>query len=449
MLLTRLLAPEAFGTLAIVTSATSVLISLTDVGAKEALIQNPRGTEDSYVGAAWWLTVGRALSLYSILFLVAPLISGFYRNGQLTALMRVASASLLFEGLMSSQAYVAIKKMKFQKWAAISHGGGIAGVLITVILSFFIRNVWALVLGTVAESAARCFLSYVLCPFLPSLKLDKAAIRELLRFSRGVFGLAILNLIFIRTDIFVLGKLYSPAQLGVYAMAIYLVQTPVTFIINLLGQTLMSTFSHIQADAQRINRILLQVMAVIFLLGMPMVVFMFFCARPLLGLVYGQAYAAASSALVVAAFVAILNVANAQITTVFYAKGLPQLHRRCVVIMAILMILLIYPFAKQFGLVGGQLACLISIIAGYSFQIERIRKITQLNLARYWRISLVSGIISLCAIAFFLFAKAVGSLSRPIPILLSGVTACLVAYGLGFAIILRDRKSQTESALGL
>src|SRR5271156_6409517 len=90
MLLTRLLAPEVFGTMAIVMSATSVLASIMDVGAREALIQNPKGSEEGHAGAAWWLAFGRSLSVYALLFLAAPFVAHFYGNAELTALLRVA-----------------------------------------------------------------------------------------------------------------------------------------------------------------------------------------------------------------------------------------------------------------------------------------------------------------------------------------------------------------------
>ena len=48
-------------------------------------------------------------------------------------------------------------------------------------------------------------------------------------FSKGMVGLSFLNLIFARADIFVLGKLYSPAMLGIYALAVNLIQTPAKF----------------------------------------------------------------------------------------------------------------------------------------------------------------------------------------------------------------------------
>lgn len=437
MLLARLLAPGAFGTMAIILSITSVFQSLTDVGVREALIQNPRGAEEGHVGAAWWLAVGRSVSLYSILFFFAPLISRFYANGELTPLLRVVATSILFDGAISSKAYVAIKEMKFARWAWINHGGGILGVIITIILSFFIRDVWALVLGGVAENAARCVLSQVLCPYRPPLGWNREAARDLLKFSKGLFGLSVLNLVFSRTDIFVLAKLYSPAQLGLYVMAIYLAQTPTNYLMNLLGQTLMPTFSHIQEDNPRLNRILSQVTSVIVLLGMPVLVFLFFCGRSLLTLIYGVRYGAASPALAAAGCVALLNLASGQITTVFYAKGLPQLHRRSVMLMAILMVVLVYPFIKEFGLLGGQLACLISIVAGYLLQVERVTKVTGLELSKYWRSFRIAGAISLSAVAVCLAARSLAIVARPMANVMLGVAGCLVAYGLAGAIFLR------------
>jgi O-antigen/teichoic acid export membrane protein len=351
--------------------------------------------------------------------------------------LRVAALGVIFEGAISTKAYVAIREMKFSKWATINHGGGIAGVLFTVILSFFIRDVWALVLGFAAENAARCILSYVICPFRPPMWWNREAIRDLLKFSRGLFGLSILNLIFARTDIFVLAKLYSPAEIGLYAMAIYLAQTPASFVMSLLNQTLLPAFADVQDDHARMNRILLQATSLTVLLGLPVLVFLFFCGHSLLTLVYGSRYGAASPALVVAACVALVNIANMQITTMFYAKGLPQLHRRSVAMMAILMIVLAYPLARRFGLVGGQLACLISIAVGYFFQVERIRKVTGLHLSSYLKTSLVPAMISLSVVAICVAGRSLFVEARPLPNILFGVVGCVTAYGIAGALFVR------------
>lgn len=441
MILARLLAPDAFGTMAIVLSAGSVIHTITDMGVKEAIIQNPRGNEESYASAAWWLALARGISLYALIFLFAPWISSFYCNHQLAPLLRVVGLGVILDGALSSKAYLAIKKMKFGKWAIINNLGGIIGVVITVLLSFVIRDVWALVLGNVAESAGRCLLSYILCPYLPSFSWDKSAARDLLQFSKGLFGLSFLNLIFMRTDVFVLAKLYAPVQLGLYVMAVSLIQTPSGFVMNLLGQTLLPTFSHVQENHARINRILIQVTAFLAFVGIPGVVFMIFCGRALLTLAYGHSYAAAALPLVVASFVAVANLLNGQITTVFYSKGAPHLHRTCVVIMAVIMIVTIYPFVKWFGLVGGQVACLVSILIGYAFQLLRIHRVTALNLGQYGKALLRPAVISLVVGSLCLATRYFPPLARPVPTVVMGIVASLLAYAVGALAFLRNSRS--------
>ncbi len=437
MILTRLMAPEAFGTMAIVLSASSVVQTIMDVGVKEALIQNPRGNEDEYVGAAWWMAFGRAVAFWALLSLFAPLIARFYGDHLLSPLLRICAIGVLFDGAISSRAYLAIKNMKFRNWAVINHGGAIAGVFVTVALSFLLRNVWALVIGYGAESIGRFTLSYVVCPCLPPRRLPLAAIRDLLRFSKKAFGLSLLNLIFARTDIFVLAKIVGPAELGLYTMAIYLVQTPTTFLMNLLGQTMLPTFSCVQDDRSRTSRIFSQVTSVLVIVGIPAIFFIVFCGQSLLGLVYGPRYSAAAGPLMIASFVALLNLLNGQITSIFYAKGMPQLHRRCVVIMAITMLGLIYPLVLRFGLVGGQLAALLAILVGFSFQLRRVRAMAELDVCHYGKLFLVSTVVCMAITAIYAVAQKFTFVAQPVPKILFGVAGCILAYCVSGRMFLR------------
>lgn len=440
MLLARLLAPSAFGTMAIVVSATSIIHTVMDIGVRDAVIQNPRGKEDEYVNAAWWMSFGRALSFWAVLCALAPWIAKFYGNPELSPLFRVCAVALIFDGAMSSKVLVAIKELRFQKAAIISHGGGILGVLFTIGLSCFVRDVWALVIGYAAESAARCVLSFLTCPFLPKLKWNRAATRDLWKFSRRMLGLSFLNLIFARTDIFVLAKLNSAAELGLYTMAVYLVQTPASFVMNLMGQTIKPAFAHVQDDRARINRILVQVTSAIVLVGLPALVFAFFCGRSLLTLAYGARYGTAAGPFVVASAVALLNLLNGQITSIFFATGRPHLHRLCVIVMAGTMVVTIYPLVHQFGIIGGQFACLVAIIVGFLFQLHGVHRLTGLNLVSYGSVFLVAAAVSLSSVAVCLGVRYFLALQRPLPNVLFGAAGCVLAYGFAAMVFWRSKE---------
>jgi O-antigen/teichoic acid export membrane protein len=440
MLLARLLAPSAFGTMAIVMSSASMVGSLTDVGLRVSVIRNPRGREPAYLNAAWWLAMGRSLGVYAICFLMAPWVARFYGNLELCALLRVALLSALLEGAMSPRSVLPQREMKFGRWAAITNGGAICGVILTVILSFFLPDVWALAIGYCSENAFRCLLSYILCPGLPSLGWDRHAARDLLSYSRGAYGLSFLNLIFTRTDIFVLAKLYSPTALGLYTMAVYLVQTPTGFIQNMVGSTLVPAFAHVQEDRQRINRVLLEATSWLIVLGLPVVVVVWLCAPSLLRVTYGARYLKSAGPLAVAAAVAFISVLNGVITDAFSAMGRPALHRRAVAASAVIMIVAIYPACKLWGMVGAQIAALVAIGASYLLQIMRIRTLTGLDMARYGTAFVRAGLVCaalLCGGLFIRFLRlAEGNATQ----LALGLCAFLLAYGFCVPSVLRIKE---------
>jgi lipopolysaccharide exporter len=437
MILARLLVPQAFGLMAIVGSTASVLHTITDIGVKEGLIQHSRGEEDEYASAAWWLAFGRSLSLYVLFFSLAPLVGRIYGNSELVVLMRVATLSVIFDGIYSSRAYVALKKMKFSRWTMINSGGGICGVIVTIVLSFILRDVWALVIGSVSEAAFRCLFSYIFFPYLPSLRWHRQAIRDLLGFSKGLFGLSFLNLAFARTDVFVLGKMFSAADLGIYTMGIYLIQTPTAYIMNTLGQTFLPTFSQVRNDPERVNRILIKTTSMLALSGFPMFVFMCFSGRSILTVLLGARYGAATIPLIMSALVCVVNLMNAQITTVFYSKGLPQLHRNCVLLMSLMVIGLIYPMAKWLGIGGGQLACLIAVVAGYFYQVRRAVTVTGLDLSQYGRSLAVPFAISLGMGAICFGIKLIPGLGNPLLNIVLGGGTLLGTYALSLAYLFR------------
>jgi O-antigen/teichoic acid export membrane protein len=444
MILTRLLAPSAFGTMAIVMSSSAIVGALTEVGVKQAVVQNPRGAEKAYLDGGWWLGLGRSLGTYLIIFGVAPWVAHFYGIADLSALLRVTLLGFLFDGAMSPRSILAQREMKFGRWMAITNGGGICGVILTVVLSFVVRDVWALAIGFASENAFRCILSYILYPGLPSLKWEHRAIRDLYSFSKQAAGLSFLNLVFSRTDIFVLGKLYSTTALGLYTMGVALIQTPSSFITNMMGQTLFPAFSYVQEDKERLNRILIEVTAWLILLGLPAVVVLCVCGHSLLSVVYGARYVTAAGPLAVAATVVFLNVLNAAITCVFTALGRPGLHRRAVAASAVVMLIAIYPSCKLLGVVGGQVAALLAIIVSYFLQVMRMRSLTGLDLPRYAKAFAPAALVSAGILAVGLGARFLGLATKPVANIALSAVACLIAYALCVPVFIRIKQNAQE-----
>jgi len=444
MLLTRLLAPSAFGTMAIVMSCSAIINTLTDVGHAAAVIQNPRGREQAYFNAGWWMGMCRAIFIYLIIFTMGPWVARFYGNAELSGLLRVALLSTLFEGAMSPRSILPQKEMKFGRWMAITNGGAICGVICTVALSFWLRDVWALAIGSCSENVLRCVLSYILCPGLPSFGWDRAAARELLKFSKSIAGLSLLNLMFTRTDIFVLGKLYSSTTLGLYTMGVLLVQTPSVFLTKMMGQTLFPSFAHVQGDKERINRILAEATSWLILLGLPAVTAIWLCAPSLLTVTYGTRYVAAVGPLSVAAAVVFLTVLNAVITCVLIGVGRPGVHRLAVAVSAVAMLIGIYPACKLLGPVGAQVAALLAILLGFLIQLTRMRGLTGLNVVAYGKVFVLPAVGSAAILGIVLGSRHLGLAIKPIADLALCLVSSVVICAVSVAVRLRSGKREAS-----
>jgi hypothetical protein len=260
-----------------------------------------------------------------------------------------------------------------------------------------------------------------------------------------------LNLIFARTDIFVLGKLYSTTALGLYTMAVALVQTPSIFLTAMLGQTLFPAFAQVQEDKERVNRILVEMTSWLILLGLPSVVVIYLCGHSLLSVAYGVRYSAGAGPLAVARETRLVGgeisgsaigprcVVRGEVS--FSGLGRPELHRRAVAASAVIMMIVIYPACKLLGVVGGQVAALLAISVSYLLQVIRMRGLTGLDLLRYGKAFLPAAVVSGGLLGLGLGARFLGLATRPLANLALGAGACVVAYALCLSAFLKIKQN--------
>jgi len=380
LVLTRILAPEAFGVLAIVLAVNQAFETFTEVGIQTAIIQNPRGQERTYLNGAWWLSLARAIMLYAIAFVSAPWIAAFYNHAELVPLMRVAFLAILFKAAMSPELHAAVKAMKFDRWTAAQQGGGVVGIIVALVLATITRNVWALAIGFIVEAAARCILSYVVCPFRPSLQVDRDHLTALLRYTRGIAGLPILTFLFTRTDVFVIGKLCSIDELGLYSMVAAIAQMPMQFVGNIIAPVTMPAFAEMQHDLSRVNRALASIIKTVALIGVPALIFVSVFGKNILELLYGAPYAAVSMPFAILTATSLLQILSVPVVTLYLAIGKPELHRKFAAFRMALLLALIYPAVSSFGLIGAAAAGLIAMIAGTIVQLHYLGKLTGFKL---------------------------------------------------------------------
>lgn len=432
--------------MAIILALNQAFETLAEIGIQTAIIQNPKAHERTYLNGAWWLAMARALCLYTLAYLGVPWLAAFYQNPDLVPLMRVAFLGILFNGAASPKIYVAIKEMNFKHWVLVNQGGGVVGILSAVLLALAIRDVWALVLGFVIETAARCLLSYLICPYRPGFTFDKNHLQALVQYTSGVAGLPMLTFIFMRTDIFAIGKLCSTSELGFYSMAASISQMPFHLAGAIFAPIAMPAFSAMQTDKAWTNEAIMNTTSVIAFLGFPLLLFAGLYGKDLLQLVYGWQHVEVAEPFTIILGISLMQIVCLPVVTFYMAIGRPELHRLFAAMRTVFMILLIYPAVKYFGLTGAAMAGLVSILLGYVFQVITMHKITQIDLRRYGSIFLRALGISGCVVAVWLITHNLYS-SGPLLNMLPGAMGCLLAYLLAIMVLWQPKGTLSTSLM--
>lgn len=383
MILVRLLAEELFGVMSIVMAATIAFESFSEVGVQQSVIQNKNGADPEYLNIAWWFQAIRGLGLCIIGLLVAPVIGSFYGNPEITVLLRVAFFSTLLRGLVSPRTYALEKQFRFGLLMLIVQGSSVLGTVTTIVLVYVMKNIWALIIGYLAETAIMCLLSHIFVPFKPAFRVNRKYLAELMRFARGMFGLPFLTVVTWQTDVFVLGKLVPAGLLGMYAMVLRLAEQPAWAFSQIIGRVLLPAFAEGQDRNEVLRRRVLKVIRSSLIFSIPLVVIVAIGSKTIISLIYTPRYTVVAVPFVLLCITMFIKTQAHILVTICLAVGKPHLHRRYAIFLAASVVCLMYPGITLFGVTGAAGVLLLSNIVAICLQIIWVGRIVDLRFQDY------------------------------------------------------------------
>ena len=437
MILARILVPDEIGMMAIIISLSMAFEAFTEVGVKSSVIQNKRGADPDYLNIAWWMQAVRGVALFVIAFLAAPWISSFYDKPELLKLMQVSFLVILFKGFISPRAHVLEREYKFGWAVFLMQGSAVLGTVITIVLAFMIRNVWALVAGFVAEAAIWCLLSYVVVPFCPRFRIERTCLGELMKFARGVFGVPILAMISFQVPVLVLAKLITEYQLGLYSYAALLAYFPIDLYMRVINPVLLPVFSEKQEDRDSLCRTVLLITKWTAVLCIPLIVFMVCCGHGILLLVYNPEYATMAVVFGVLCLQILLRNQGAILASLYFSVGQPHLHRRFVALRAVVIAGLIYPAILYFGPLGAAAVIVLGNFAALLMQVVWCRMVIDLKFTSYlycYNPGLLLGLPVILAIGLLWLFQ----IDSPLLVLIVGLLTLIVTLSTRLLMLLRD-----------
>lgn len=267
--LTRLLSPDDFGLVSMATVVIAILQVFVESGFVTVLVQKKElGEKDT--STAFWTSVTLSLLLYGALFLTAPVLAGLFGEPALVDVLRVLGLSLPVSSLAQVPAALLERSFGFRSLAIRQVGGALCGAVAAVIVAFSGGGVWALVTQTLITSGASVIILWTATTWRPSLTFSFASLRSMWSMGMRVIGIGLLDAVQQNIDKLIVGAFFSTEVLGYYYLAQRIGSILIELVTTVMSRVTLTTFSKVQDDLPRLNRIYLQMTFASAAIGVPM-----------------------------------------------------------------------------------------------------------------------------------------------------------------------------------
>jgi len=361
IVLARLLVPSDFGLMGLVSVCTMALVTFTETGINMAIIQR-KDCDVSTLNTGWMLSIFRGLFLFTSLFLISPYAASFFEALPLQSLLRVMSVTFLVESFNNVGVILLLKELDFKRQMYFEVTTDFMTVLITIILAFFLKSVWALVFGLLAKSVISLIASFLIHPFRPRVEFDLQRARDLMSYGKYVLGSAIIIYFTTQGDDALVGKILGTSALGFYTMAYTVSNMPATTITGVISKVTFPAYSKLQDDLESLQKAFLRTLKFISILSFPLAGGLFVLAPEIVVVVFGDKWMPMVPAMrVLCLFGAIRSMAD---TTgpVYQAVGKPQIVFYITTFKLSLIAIFIYPLTRLLGIFGTSLAVTIPMM---------------------------------------------------------------------------------------
>ena len=284
IILARLIAPEAFGIIALVLVFTTILQVFVDSGMGNALIQK-KNADDLDFSSVFYFNMAMCLALYALMFVAAPFIADFYNMPDLTPVIRVLGLMLVISGVRGiQQAYVS-KHLMFKKFFYATLGGTICAAVIGIAMAYKGYGVWAIVAQHLSNAALGTIVLWFTVRWRPKLMFSFERLKGLFFYGWKLLVSELINSVYNELRKMIIGKLYTASDLAFYDRAAHFPRFIVFNINTSIDSVLLPTMSAEQDDKARVRAMTRRAIKTSTYLMMPCMVGLAVCAEPVVRLV--------------------------------------------------------------------------------------------------------------------------------------------------------------------
>jgi O-antigen/teichoic acid export membrane protein len=287
IVLARLLLPEHFGVIGMVTAVTVFADAFKDLGLDAATIQAKEVSHEQ-ISTLFWVNSALGALLMILVSALSPALAWFYKDQRLILITLSLSVNYFFNGIIIQHLALLKRQMMFARIAIIDISSVIISMTVAIVLARRGFGYWSLIAGQLASGLSYVLLTYCLCRWVPGLPSRGNGVRSMLLFGRNMTTSNIVSFLTKSLNLMLLGKFWGPTSVGLYSQAQKLILMPIEQTGIPLTNTAISALSALQTERQRYREYCMKVVELYAFVNIAISAYLAIFAEPIIRLLLGE-----------------------------------------------------------------------------------------------------------------------------------------------------------------
>lgn len=273
VVLARLLTPQDFGLIAMVTAVTGFVVMFKDMGLSMATVQRAE-INHGQISTLFWINVALSLGVMLVIAALAPVIAWFYGEPRLTWITLALAGAFIFGGLTVQHQALLRRNMRFCSLALIQIISMSVGIVAAIISAWYGAGYWALVIMQLAGAITGAIAVWLVCGWRPGLPVRRSGVHKMLAFGGNLTGFNFINYGAAQIDRVLIGRYIGAGPVGLYHKAYGLLLLPLRQLNAPITTVAIPALCRIVDDPPRYRKAYFKMLNYLVMLAAPGVAFL-------------------------------------------------------------------------------------------------------------------------------------------------------------------------------
>jgi PST family polysaccharide transporter len=351
IILARLLLPEDFGLLGLVTVFIGFSTILVDFGFSSAIIHKKDLTLED-LSTIYWTNIIISIFLTILFFIGSYQIANFYGDHNLILITKVLSISFIISSISTMHGTLFVRNLDFKVVSLSSILSKIISSVMSVILALNNYGVWSLVIGTILGQIIATFFLILNSTWKPKFTFSFLSLKKFIRYSSYLTAESSTNYWARNFDNLIIGKMLGEFSLGIYSRAYNLMLLPISSIVNALRRVMFPALSRIQEDKEKSASVFFNLTKTIAFFTFPLMFWISAVSEPFIIGIYGNKWIAVIPILRILAILGAIQSINTLNGIIFNSQGKTDIAFKITIITTVILLPGFYLGIKMNGIIG-------------------------------------------------------------------------------------------------